>query len=88
MLTVCTSQIITVTSIEGGLQEGKSVGWILPDSNSFYSVFCRLHVNLQRGSDSEADIALHINPHYENGSAHIVYNTYQNRSWGSEQSIN
>ncbi|XP_059389779.1 galectin-9-like [Carassius carassius] len=73
---------ITVTSIEGGLQEGKSViiiGRILPDSN-------RLHVNLQCGSDSEADVALHINPHYKDGSEHIVYNTYQNRSWGSGQS--
>ncbi|RXN25932.1 galectin-9-like isoform X1 [Labeo rohita] len=73
---------IPVTSIDGGLREGKSViiiGWILPDAN-------RLHVNLQCGSDSEADIALHVSPRYENGSPNIVYNTYKNGSWGSEQS--
>ncbi|XP_073673421.1 galectin-5-like [Garra rufa] len=74
---------IPITSIEGGLQEGKSViiiGRILPgDSN-------RLHVNLQCGSDSDADIALHINPCFENGSGHIVYNTNQNGSWGSKLS--
>ncbi|KAK2880897.1 hypothetical protein Q8A67_018165 [Cirrhinus molitorella] len=73
---------VQIMSIEGGLQEGKSVmliGRILPDAN-------RLHVNLQCGSDSEADIALHINPSYEKGSANIVYNTYQNGSWSSKQS--
>uniref|UniRef100_A0A671R1N4 Galectin n=1 Tax=Sinocyclocheilus anshuiensis TaxID=1608454 RepID=A0A671R1N4_9TELE len=71
-----------ITSIKGGLQEGKRViiiGRILPDDN-------RLHVNLQCGSDSKADIALHINPHYENDSAHVMYNTYKNGTWGSEQS--
>uniref|UniRef100_A0A671R1V1 Galectin n=1 Tax=Sinocyclocheilus anshuiensis TaxID=1608454 RepID=A0A671R1V1_9TELE len=84
MLTVSTSQTQTtaITSIKGGLQEGKRViiiGRILPDDN-------RLHVNLQCGSDSKADIALHINPHYENDSAHVMYNTYKNGTWGSEQS--
>ncbi|XP_058600950.1 galectin-9-like [Onychostoma macrolepis] len=71
-----------ITSIKGGLQEGKRViiiGRILPDAD-------RLHVNLQCGSDSKADVALHINPRYEKGSAHVVYNTYQNGTWGSEQS--
>ncbi|XP_016416473.1 galectin-5-like [Sinocyclocheilus rhinocerous] len=64
------------------LQEGKHViiiGLILPDAN-------RLHVNLQCGSDSDADIALHINPRYENDSAHVMYSTYKNGTWGSEQS--
>ncbi|XP_016119341.1 32 kDa beta-galactoside-binding lectin-like, partial [Sinocyclocheilus grahami] len=72
----------TITSIKGGLQEGKRViiiGRSLPDAN-------RLHVNLQCGSDSDADIALHINPRYENDSAHVMYNTYKNGTWGSEQS--
>ncbi|XP_016416445.1 galectin-9-like isoform X1 [Sinocyclocheilus rhinocerous] len=71
-----------ITSIKGGLQEGKRViiiGRILPDAN-------RLHVNLQCGSDSDADIALHINPRYENDSAHVMYSTYKNGTWGSEQS--
>lgn len=55
-------------------------------SFTIFFLFCRLHVNLQCGSDSEADIALHISPRYENGSPNIVYNTYKNGSWGSEQS--
>ncbi|XP_043114917.1 galectin-6-like [Puntigrus tetrazona] len=75
-------QTIQVTSIEGGLQEGKSiiiVGRIVPDAN-------RSHVILQCGSDSKADIALCINPRYEKGSARVMYNTYKNGAWGSERS--
>uniref|UniRef100_A0A673JHD4 Galectin n=1 Tax=Sinocyclocheilus rhinocerous TaxID=307959 RepID=A0A673JHD4_9TELE len=49
-------------------------------------LFFILHVNLQCGSDSDADIALHINPRYENDSAHVMYSTYKNGTWGSEQS--
>ncbi|XP_043114203.1 galectin-9-like [Puntigrus tetrazona] len=68
----------------GGLQEGKSViiiGRVLVDANRF-------HVNLKYGSNSEADNALHINPRYEEEIEHIVYNTYQNCSWGKEEKSN
>ncbi|XP_065136950.1 galectin-9C-like isoform X1 [Paramisgurnus dabryanus] len=68
-------------SIQGGLQNGKSIiisGRVLPCANRF-------HVNLHCGSHSASDIALHFNPRYERGSVYVVHNTCQKGCWGSEE---
>ncbi|XP_058267693.1 galectin-9-like [Hemibagrus wyckioides] len=70
--------------IQGGLFEGKAItltGRVLAGAERFF-------VNLQCGTNTSSDIALHFNPRYVGSSGHVVCNTLQNSCWGSEQRTN
>ncbi|XP_041796241.1 galectin-4-like isoform X2 [Chelmon rostratus] len=68
--------------IYGGLREGTSIyiqGSVPEDINRFY-------VNLLCGQFESSDIALHFNPRFD-GWDKVVFNTFQNDSWESEEKI-
>lgn len=57
----------------------------------FFFVFVRFrfHINLQKSCHiyPHPDIALHINPRFENGDRSVVLNSFYNGNWGQEQVI-
>ncbi|GCB67145.1 hypothetical protein scyTo_0015091 [Scyliorhinus torazame] len=67
--------------IPGGLQDGKMImikGRVPPHTNRF-------HVNLHCGQMAHhCDVAFHFNPRYESAN-YVVCNSFENRSWCSEE---
>ena len=49
--------------------------------------YCRFFINLSLGSgtDTKVGIALHINPHWDDGKPVVVRNSYLKNKWGSEE---
>ncbi|XP_070827011.1 galectin-4-like [Chaetodon trifascialis] len=68
--------------IFGGLREGSSI-YI---QGSIPENITRFHVNLLCGESESSDIALHFNPRFD-GWDKVVFNTFQNDCWESEERI-
>ncbi|XP_026137650.1 32 kDa beta-galactoside-binding lectin-like isoform X1 [Carassius auratus] len=67
--------------ITGGLKEGKTIviiGRILSNAHKSY-------ISLKDGTHPSAKTALCISPHFEDDHPHILYKTFQNGSWDSDQ---
>uniref|UniRef100_A0A674MZY0 Galectin n=1 Tax=Takifugu rubripes TaxID=31033 RepID=A0A674MZY0_TAKRU len=68
--------------IYGGLKDGMSVniqGTAHEDMDSFM-------INLRSAESESSDIALHFNPRFT-GWDKVVFNSFENDSWGSEEKI-
>uniref|UniRef100_A0A674N2W5 Galectin n=1 Tax=Takifugu rubripes TaxID=31033 RepID=A0A674N2W5_TAKRU len=80
---VCTLQKIPYMGpIYGGLKDGMSVniqGTAHEDMDSFM-------INLRSAESESSDIALHFNPRFT-GWDKVVFNSFENDSWGSEEKI-
>ncbi len=61
--------------------------WTLLVLYTVFIVFCRSNVSLKDGFQSDARTALCISPNFENDPPHIVYKTFQNDSWDTDQLI-
>uniref|UniRef100_A0A3P9LE85 Galectin n=1 Tax=Oryzias latipes TaxID=8090 RepID=A0A3P9LE85_ORYLA len=68
--------------IHGGLREGMSI-YI---QGSIPKDISRFHVNLRCNESASGDIALHFNPRFD-GLDKVVFNSYRNGSWESEEKV-